>query len=258
MASFMSRPARLGLLTVAGLFVIVSILLVSLERLARIGVERIGSHLTKTTVSLEGVSLSLVAGRAVLDRLTIANPSPYQSPTALTARRVTAHLDWKTLVHDPLVITELGIEDPELTFEGSFSSNNLDALRANLQPQGPSSAPTEAGRAPQGRTVIIRRLRITGAKVNVWIRTSTLETKAQGVRIKDVTLENLGDPEHPLSTAEVSTKIFAALTQETLTVLGKTTGGLVGQGADSLLSGAREAGKTLDRAVDGLKQLFSK
>lgn len=258
MPSIMSRPARLGLWTVAGLFVIVTTLVFSLERLARIGVERIGSHLTKTTVSLQGVSLSLVAGRAVLDGLAIANPSPYESPTALTARRVTAQLDWGTLARDPLVIPELVIEEPELTFEGSLSSNNFDALRASLQENARGADPTERSRAPQGRTVIIRRLRITGATVNVWIRTSTLETKAQGVRLKDITLENLGDPDHPLSTAEVSTQIFAALTQETFTVLGKTAGGLVGQGADSLMSGAREAGKTLDRAVDGLKQLFSK
>ncbi len=245
-------------MAIAGLFLIVTILVVSLERLARIGVERIGSHLTKTTVSLQGVSLSLVAGRAVLEGLMIANPSPYQSPTALSARRVTAELDWSTLVRDTLVIPELAIEEPDVTFEGSLSSNNLDTLRANLQAHTRSDAPTEGNRAPQGRTVIIRRLRITGAKVNVWIRTSTLETKAHGVRLKDITLENLGDPEHPLSTAEVSTKIFAALTQEAVAVLGKTTGGLVGQGADSLMSGAREAGKTLDRAVDGLKQLLSK
>lgn len=254
----MSRHVTLGLLLLTGGLVLVLLVVFFLETLVRTGVERIGSANAKVAITVQHVRLSLVGGRAVLEGLAVANPPHFHTPTAVTIRSIAARLAWRTVASDRIVMPEVVIEGPEISFEGSLSDNNLETIRKNLIGAGKHGPSPPSHASKQSKAIVIQRLRIVGARVNVWLRTGTMETKVQGIRLKDITLENLGDPDHPLSAGDVAARVFDAMAQEAIGTIGKTTGGLLGKGADTLSSGTQEAGKTVERAVEGLKQLFSK
>ena len=246
-----TKIGTIGVVLVGGGLALALVVLLSLERLVRTGIERVGTEQAQVAVTVQGVRISLLAGRARVDGLTVVNPSGYQSPVALTVRSIAAQLDWASLASHRIVLPEVVIDGPELTFEGSLSDNNLETIRKNLI----GSARVEGGQDPasggQTNTFVIRRLRIVDTRVNLRLRAGSFESSGEGIRLKPITLEHLGDPAHPMSTADLAAKVFGALTQEAVGSIGKTAGGLVGKGAD-------EAGKTVERAVEGLKRLFSK
>ncbi len=250
----MNRLRKLGTggaLLIGALLLVLVLAVFWLEAVVRMGVERVGSAHAKVAVTLKGVRLSLVGGRVVLDSLTVANPAGYQAPTAITVRSIAAQLDWMSLTTPRVVLPEVVVDAPDITFEGSPSGNNLQVIRKNLL-AAVNASPASAGSASRGsRALVIKRLRIVDARVSVRLRAGTLETAVDGIRLKPITLENLGDPDHPLSTADVAARVFGALTREAVGTVGTATGSLIGESA-------KETGKTMERAVDGLRQLFSR
>lgn len=247
----MSRLTTLALLALVAVLLVLVIVVLALDMIVREGLERVASAHAKVPVTMQRVRISPFAGRAVLDGVAIANPPTYQAPAAVTVELVTAQIDWGTLTTDRVMFREVVIVRPDISFEGSLSENNLETLRRNFATSAKASGPS-TGPSPQGSPrVIIQRLRIVDARVNVRLRTGTTETTLKGLRLKDLTLEHLGDPDQPLSTADLTAQVFDALTEEAVGAIGNAAGGLLGKGAE-------EAGKTVERAVQGLKQLFSK
>lgn len=247
----MSRAATFAIGVTGGLLCLVVIIVFSLEAIVRTAVERIGTAQTQVPVRLKNVKLSPLAGRTNLEQLVIANPTGYAAPTAVAVRTIAAQLDWASLTSDRLVLSEVLIQGPEITFEGSLSDNNLQTIRKHLLQAAKTSQPSNSSATRASKAVVIRRLRIVDARVNVHLRTGTIEAKAEAIKLKPITIENLGDPDHPVSTADVAAQVFGALTHEAVASIGKTTGNLLGKGTE-------EAGHAIDRAVDGLKQLFSR
>ncbi|GKS60357.1 hypothetical protein YTPLAS18_38840 [Nitrospira sp.] len=240
-----------GVLLVGGALALTVVVLLSLERLVRTGIERIGSEQAKVAVTVRDVRISLLQGRARIEGLTVANPSGYQRPVALSVRSIAAGWDWRSLSSNRIVLTEMIIDGPELNFEGSWSDNNLETIRKNLN----GSARVETRHDPDSgagtNRYVVRRLSIIDTRVNLRLRTGSFQSSAEGIRLRPITLEHLGDPSHPLSTADLAAKVFDALTQEAVGSIGKTAGGVVEKSAE-------DAGKAVGRAVDGFKRLFSK
>src|SRR5690242_6306792 len=69
----------LGSIIVAGLF---------LGDIVKKGVETVGPNITKVTIKLDAVQLSLLAGSASLKGLVVGNPQGYQTPQAISASTI--------------------------------------------------------------------------------------------------------------------------------------------------------------------------
>ena len=250
----MSRWSTIGTVTVlliGGTLALTLVVLLSLERLVRTGIERIGSEQAKVAVTVREVRISLLHGRARIEDLTVANPSGYQSSVALSVRSIAAEWDWRSLSSNRIELSEIVIDGPELNFEGSWSDNNLETIRKNLIGTARAETRHEPSSAASTNRYLVRRLSIVDTRVNLRIRTGSFQSSAEGIRLRPITVEHLGDPSHPLSTADLAAKVFDALTQETVGSIGKTASGVIGKSAE-------DAGKSVGRAVDGFRRLFSK
>ena len=246
-----SNIGTVGALLVGGALALALVVLISLERLVRTGIEDVGAEHAQVAVTVQDVRISLFAGRARVAGLTVANPSGYHSPVAVTVRSIAAQLDWGSLASHNIVLPEVIIDGPEVNFEGSLSDNNLEAIRKNLIGSARIQGGQDSASGGPTKTFVIQRLRIVDTRVNLRLRAGSFESSAEGIRLKPITLEHLGDPAHPMSSADLIAKVFHALTQEAVGSIGKTAGGLVRKGTN-------EAERVLERTVNGLKHHFSR
>lgn len=253
----MHKLKALALIGLAVVTVVTISLPLLCESFVRRAVEEIGPSLTGTRVQLQDVNLSLFSGQLVLKDLSIGNPPGYQAPTAVRVRAIRATIDWSSLLRRPLFIREIVIEGPEVTLEGSPTRNNLTALRDHMQTatNGASSGRISKRERPskqeQSATVIVKTLRIVETRVNVSLRTGSLETTVRGISLREITLRDLGGANHATSVGDITAQILGTLTAE-------VTGAVTKSGAGIIEQVGRTAERSASEAVDEVKGLFKR
>lgn len=145
-------------------------LFANLDGLIKDAVEEYAPQYTQTDVSLGGVSVSL-SGEGGLNDLVIGNPKGYKGDQAMSLGELDIALEPKSLTEDVLVIHNLEIVAPAITYEpGGDAGSNLQKLVQNIQKSagsaGGSAAGGEEGKS-KDKKVIIDRLVIRDGNVSV-------------------------------------------------------------------------------------------
>ena len=63
----------------------------------------------------------------------VGNPEGYQTPSAIKLGDIALAVEPGSLLSDTLVVDEINIQAPEITFEGTLSGNNLSKILQNLE-----------------------------------------------------------------------------------------------------------------------------
>ena len=171
----MKKLIVLGVIILAG--VAAYIFSPSLESIVQKLVHKYASQVTGTEVNLSGFKLSLTKGEASLSGLTVANPENYQSPYILNLGNISAKVDVKSLASDTIIIDEILVDKPIITYEMlSITQNNIKQLQENIakntasaekteQEDNSQAAQTEDEKYSQGKKVIIKLVRVSGAEL---------------------------------------------------------------------------------------------
>src|SRR5262245_8604885 len=109
---FLSVVAILVVLLVAVLVVVYF----SLNTIVKRGVETVGPTITKVEVKLGAVNLSPFSGRGELSGLVVGNPEGFKSASALSVQEVRVALKPKSVFSEPIVVDEISVKAPEITF----------------------------------------------------------------------------------------------------------------------------------------------
>ncbi len=251
----LAKLAVVGVLAIVALAVGLHLWLDSaIER----AVEELAPKMTRSTVTLTDVDTSLIFGTAQVEGLAVGNPAGFNAPNAVVVRKARVRVDWKSLRGDTLVIDEIMVDGPEITFEGLLGKNNLNALKENVEayagtaqakPAEPS--PSKAGE----RKVIVRDFRLTNAQVNLWVG----GTKTATVPLPDVHLTNLGQQSGGASAKEIAASITAAVYSAIIRAVG-SAGALAEKGAQALGEAGKQlsesTGKAASEALGGLKGML--
>ena len=89
----------------------------SLDDLIQEAVQTYGSEITQAKVSLAEVDIDLTSGRGSLRGLSIGNPAGFDTPSAFELGAISITIDTGTVTDDTIVITEIVIEAPVITYE---------------------------------------------------------------------------------------------------------------------------------------------
>ena len=105
----------------------------SLETIVKKLVHKYGSQVTGTEVNLGGFDLSLTKGTGKISGLTVANPKGYKSENIISLGEVSVNIDIKSLTTDTIVINEINVKKPVITYEMlSLTQNNIKELQNNI------------------------------------------------------------------------------------------------------------------------------
>ena len=214
----------------------------SLDEVIREAVQTHGSEITKTKVSLAEVDIDLTSGRGSLRGLSIGNPAGFSTPSAFELGAISIIIDTSTMADDTIVITEIVIDGPVITYELGADGSNIDAIQRNVEAYmarfggGGTAANDDGGEGPK---MIIDDLYIRGGAVNV--SAGFLGGKTLGTALPDIHLEDIGREDEGASPAEVAERIIAAITDG-------TTSAISGLGLEAMMG---DAGKMIEGIAEG-------
>lgn len=181
------------------------------------GVETVGPNITKVTIKLDEVHLSLLAGSASLKGLVVGNPQGYQTPQAISASTIAVGVNPMSLFSDKIVLRSIYLEAPEITFEGGLGGNNLSQIMANINATSKNGGPVAtnaAAPAPSTKKFEVDDLLITGAKVNVNL--TDLGGKKMTLMLPPIHLIDLGKNAEGITATDLSRNALNAILSATI------------------------------------------
>jgi len=253
----------------------------SLDSIVEAAIEKYGSQYTGTAVGVDGVDLDLTSGKGTINGFSVANPAGFATAEAIEVGRIAIAVDIGSVTGDPIIIKEIRIDKPKVTYEIGPDGNNIDAIAKNVQSQtgsGEGKAADKAGKESAtegggGPKLIIENLYVNGGEVGV--SATALKGKTMSANLGDVHLENIGKDEGGASPGQVAEIITASLVKMVgvatktidmdaiMKVIGDNTEGLpmktkeLGESVGKDAGKAGEAiGKEAGEAGEKLKKLF--
>lgn len=183
----------------------------NLGSVIKAAIEKYGSEITQAKVSVSDVELSASSGEGALKGLTVGNPAGFKTDNAFRLGAVSLKVDTATITGDPIVIKEVVIQAPEVTYEWASGGSNLDAIKRNVDAftqkmGGGSSAASDEG---PGKKVIIENLYVRDGRVDV--AAGFLQGKKMGAPLPTIHLKDIGKEEQGASAGEVAEKVISAI-----------------------------------------------
>lgn len=242
----------------------------NLGSIIKAAVESFGTEITQAKVELNSVDLSPTDGAGAMRGLTIGNPAGFKTDSAFKLGEISLKVDTSTLTSDVIVIHEIRIIRPEVTYELGDGGSNVDAIQRNvdsyLKAQGiDPNAKGESKSSGEGPKLIIENLYIQDGKVRVsagFLKGKTLDSPLPNLHLKDI-----GKEEKGASPGEVAKKIMDSMTSGITTaikplnldatmkaasdLLKSGTGGLK-TGAESVTDSVSEGAAGATKALKGL------
>ena len=187
------KKVLIVVLVVVILIAVALVLLFSnLDSIIAKAIERTGSEVTQTRVSVSGLDLSLREGRGTIKGLQVANPPGFEAPHAFTLDDITLDIDIQSLSGDPIIIDEIRIKAPvinaEITKEGA---SNIEKIRENVKAYSSSST----GGETTGEARMIRIRRFVFEKGRVEVDASALGLERRTVDLPEMHLSDIGGSE---------------------------------------------------------------
>jgi hypothetical protein len=240
---------------VAAVIIVIIIVLVGLDDIVKTAVERAGSDVTKVEVTLNEADVSPTEGKAALRGLVIGNPAEFKTDSAFALGEISVALDIGSIGDDTLLIQEIVVDRPQVTYELGENGSNIEAIQRNVESQSKGGGKSSSG---DDTKIIIDHLYIRNGKVR--ISAAPLGGKTMDSNLPEIHLTDLGKEEGGASPEQIAEKIMAAVTSN----IGGFVGGLdissvfegmqdVPAALKDLAGGAiGEASKAVENVSDGL------
>jgi hypothetical protein len=227
----------------------VFVLLGSLNGIVKAAVEKIGSDLTQTKVTLSDVDIEETSGKGVLRGFRVTNPDGFSKDDAFKFQEVSVTIDAASILSDPVIIKEVVIVRPEVVYEFGDSGTNLDRLNKNVQSKAGSGG--GGGGESEGPKFIIENLYLRDGKVAV--QAPLLDEKIS-LPLPTIHLTNIGKEGSGATPGDIADQMMAAI----LGGAGKAVSSAnidIGAFTESVGEVAKEAQDVLDKtggeAVEG-------
>lgn len=250
----------LFLIGVLGCLALVLVVM-SVSTLVKSGIETMGPKVLGVPVTLGDVDIDWVSGATVqagLTRLIIKNPQGYKTRSALSLPHVRAQFDWNSVLADTVIVEEVLIVEPAITFEWSLRrGSNLSRIQENVtrKTQSGSDAKVkekgdthEKGEDSE-TTVYIKKVTVKDAIINVSLIGG--ENQIIQLPLDDFELRDIGNPSEGTMFSNALAVIFDELIHRAIIKAVKKTGMLIPKGVLQLGQSVGKIGKELWKGLFG-------
>ncbi len=249
----------LALLIVIGLLMYG--LFTSLDSIVQAAIQNYGSEVTQTPVTVKEVTIGVTDGQGAIKGLRVGNPTGFTTDQAFQLGEIYLALDVGTITGDPVVVKEIRIDKPAVTYELGPDGSNIDAIQQNVEAYiGPGKSSQDDN--SKGPKLVIENLSIEGGEITV--KTTVLTEQALSTRLPDIHMKDIGKAKGGTSPGEVAKQIVAQLTKgvgsavATLNLgnLGDTAAEAADRAKDVVEESVEGASGAVKDTSDKLKQLF--
>jgi len=217
----------------------------SLDSLVASAIRKYGPEITGVSVKLSSVKIVPTEGTATLRGLVIGNPKDFKTAHALSLGEIGMTLDINSLTKNVIVIKEIQIIKPDVSYEYTSHGTNLDVIQRNIDNYvsttlGGRSEPKEKG---PGKKMIIDNLYVKDGKIN--FSADMLKGKDVGVPLPNLHLTDIGKKSNGATAAEVTKQILGAITQSATKAVSSINVGGIMEGATKGVGGVGDKIKGL-------------
>ncbi|MFA6030265.1 MAG: hypothetical protein WC969_10460 [Elusimicrobiota bacterium] len=240
---------KLLLLVLVALIVAAGVVYLRLGAVVKAAVEAAGPRVAGVEVRLASVSISPFSGRGSLRGLFVGNPQGYKTEAAVKVGAVRVAVDLRSLLSDTLVVREVVVEAPEITYEMGPGGSNIARIQKNVEAFSPA-APKESRQAKRSeKKVIVDLFAVREGKVN--LSAALLGGKELSIPLPAIELRDIGRKSNGASAKDVFSQVVGEV--------GRGVGKAVAGGGDLLKGGAKalegvagDAGKQAGKLLKGL------
>ena len=229
---------------------VIIILSFSIDSIIKSGVETIGSKATGVTVKLQGVDISLFSGMGQIESLFVGNPEGFKAESAFKLNEVRLALNVKSVFSDKIVIDEIYIDAPNITYEKSMKGDNMQAILNNIkafsgESKGTAQKDTAEKTSKKETKIQINNFILKNGKVNMSITELTGESLS--LALPDIHMKDIGKEKEGTTMSKALEQVFVVINKNVVTAV-----------AGSVQSIGKATEKTVEDTVDKLKGLFGK
>jgi uncharacterized protein involved in outer membrane biogenesis len=179
----------------------------------KMALEHWGPEVIGAPVKVGEVQISVKSGRGAIRELEIGSPSGFAAKRAARFGEIRVVVDPSTLTDRLIVIREIAVESPQITYEKGDKSANLDAIQSSIEAYV-KRAPAAEGAKDEGlaslkRRFVIERLSIRGGRVLM----TSKSLKGQGVsfELPEVQLRDIGKGKGGVTASEAAALVVSTL-----------------------------------------------
>jgi len=243
----------------AVILILVVVLMLSLGQIIKAGVTTAGPKLAGVPIQLTSVVVNPLTGMVRIKGLVIGNPEGFNTPSAMELSDFKLKIKMSSLFSKAIVIEEILINEPQITYEKSLKSSNLSTLQANLAPKETAAKP-EAAPAPEkkkgaAKKVIIDDFQLNGAKVNVTI--TALGGKKMTLPLPNIHMKDIGKNSGGANPAEVVSEVFNSISKAVVDAV-SSGGEMAGKALKDVGGAATDAAKGATDAAKGAADSIKK
>jgi uncharacterized protein involved in outer membrane biogenesis len=221
------------------------------------GVETVGPALTKVSIKLDGVNVSLLSGAGSIKGLEVGNPEGFRTPSAIKVGQASLSLKPSSVLSDKVIIHSVDVQGPEITYETNLKQSNIGKILANLdEVTGGGSKPKETAPKESTKKLQVDDFRISGGKVSVSV--TTLGGQAVTVPLPEIHLTGLGTGPEGITAAELTKRVLSEIEKSAAQVATSAVSDVGKQAATIGKNLGTNATGLLNNATKGVGDLFKK
>jgi len=247
------------LITGAVILILIVVLMLSLGQIIKAAVNTAGPKLAGVPVHLNSVVVNPLTGMVRIKGLVVGNPAGFNTPSAMELNDFKLNIKMSSLFSKAIVIKEILIDAPQITYEKGLKSSNLSTLQENLAPKEAAAPKAEA--APEkkkgaAKKIIIEDFQLNGAKVNVTI--TALGGKKMTLPLPNIHMKDIGKSSGGANPAEVISEVFNSISKAVVDAVA-SAGNIAGDALKGAGGAATDAAKgAVDSVKKGLGGLLGK
>ncbi|MEW6992795.1 hypothetical protein AADZ84_00785 [Colwelliaceae bacterium MEBiC 14330] len=191
--------------------------LTNLDAIVKNVIEKVGTKVTGTNVTVGSVSIALKEGRGEISGLHLPNPQGFSSDHLFHLSQVALDIKPSSILGDVIVIDEVLIDGADIIAEQKGQQTNLQALLDNIKNNTASSSSSTEKETEQTSTDSPSEpVRLMIKKFSFINNKASLETEQwdpQVLEVPNIVMNNLGDENTGLTPEELSTEVVNRLTK---------------------------------------------
>ena len=218
--------------------------------------------ITGTDFNVEKIRINPYTGSLRVEKLRLANPKGYDAEDAVALDLLSVKIAPMSLVKDTIVVNDVTLENPYVSYLDKDGTNNFDQIIANVaagKTEKEEEKAEEVKEEVEGKKVIVEHLSISGTRVRYGLIT---------LPIPNIVLNGIGASQGGVTIESVGLEIWEKI-KSSFSSVGGAIGGAVGDaakvlgdGASGLLNSvtggdaAKGAGEAAKSVTEGAKNLL--
>ncbi|MFA6815380.1 MAG: hypothetical protein WCS73_03710 [Lentisphaeria bacterium] len=236
-----------------------AIVFFKLNTIVKMGVEKTGSYVTQTAVSVDKVDVQLWKGKLIINNFVIGNPEGFQTESAFKVDKIYVSFDRNSLLKNKIVVHNVLIDGAQVIYEHELIGSNISKIYKNVQRLVPEKTETgkedvkEASTEPEksGKKVVIDFVDVTNTKIGV--SSVYLGGRSLKISMPDIHLTDLGKEKDGMTLKESVAVIFDRVLGS-VNQLTQSVGSMLDKGAKNIGDAAKTIGKELKNNATGVRE----